>query len=398
MYYTILIKSFDKNRRSELMSFFRENFYKGERGFKRYNNIIDLLDNYNTFKLPEDFNKESAKRVCEGLEKLGARVKICGLAEEKPDVSSGNTYNLINKKDNNITDSTSIQQYLEDIYNLEKDIYCSERGKKQVNHIMNDLGTLSSEKQIKAKLAEEPGTLKYCNEYQPPDSPGIGRALSALIISIVCAAVSIILLAYPISYIVDINQDIILTVVPIAVFIITMLLLIKRIRKDKKVNENWWNKYYYLKEEDRAKMQKELMLMPKYEQNEVLLDNNIASSKEVLSNLYRLDIIFPKYRNIMAVSQIYEYFQTGRCTELGGPHGAYNLYEQELRMNIIINKLDIIISQLDRIQQTQFMMYTAINDSNNILAQINDNMAIASYNSSVIARNTQVMSKYYSSY
>mgnify|MGYP007024707781 CR=1 FL=1 len=54
---------------------------------------------------------------------------------------------------------------------------------------------------------------------------------------------------------------------------------------------------------------------------------------------------FPKYRNLVAVSQIYEYILSGRCTELGGYQGAYNLYEQETRMDIVIMRLDDIYEE-----------------------------------------------------
>ena len=37
-----------------------------------------------------------------------------------------------------------------------------------------------------------------------------------------------------------------------------------------------------------------------------------------------------------AMCTMYEYFVTGRCDKLSGADGAYNLYETEVRQNIII--------------------------------------------------------------
>lgn len=78
----------------------------------------------------------------------------------------------------------------------------------------------------------------------------------------------------------------------------------------------------------------------------------ISNSEKLLTQLYAQDIIHPKYRNFLAIAQIYEYFDTGRCTELGGANGAYNLYESELRQNIIIDRLDVIVSQLQMLNRT----------------------------------------------
>ncbi len=55
-----------------------------------------------------------------------------------------------------------------------------------------------------------------------------------------------------------------------------------------------------------------------------------------------------------------EYFETGRVSTLAGPDGAYNLYESEVRQDIIINKLDIVIDKLDTIIANQSMLYEAI--------------------------------------
>ena len=66
----------------------------------------------------------------------------------------------------------------------------------------------------------------------------------------------------------------------------------------------------------------------------------------MLDKLYELNVIFPKYRDLVAVSQMYEYVASGRCNTLSGYEGAYNLYEQELRMNIVISQLEDIYDQL----------------------------------------------------
>lgn len=131
----------------------------------------------------------------------------------------------------------------------------------------------------------------------------------------------------------------------------------------------------------------------------------IKPQKEVrrlLDKIYSKNIIFPKYRNLAAIAQIYEYLVSGRCTELEGPDGAYNLYESELRQNIIINKLDEIIKQLETLNDTMSTMCSAIQTTNRLLGNISQtlgrietNTALSAYNTQCIANNTNIANRYY---
>ena len=87
---------------------------------------------------------------------------------------------------------------------------------------------------------------------------------------------------------------------------------------------------------------------------------HINQTKELLDKLYNKNIIYPKYCTLPALTSIYEYFMTGRCTELTGPHGAYNLYEDEVRKDTIINKLDTVIENLEQIRHNQYMLYQQV--------------------------------------
>ncbi len=100
------------------------------------------------------------------------------------------------------------------------------------------------------------------------------------------------------------------------------------------------------------------------------LENTYSETKRALEKYYGLDVIFPKYRNLIAMCTILEYFQTGRCAALSGPDGAYNLYESEVRQNLIINKLDRIIDSLDQIKNNQFVLYQALESINRNTAQM----------------------------
>ena len=60
---------------------------------------------------------------------------------------------------------------------------------------------------------------------------------------------------------------------------------------------------------------------------------------------------------------MYEYFCSERCSTLTGHEGAYNKFEDELRQNIIIIKLNQIETRMDDIQRNQHILWEAINET-----------------------------------
>lgn len=94
------------------------------------------------------------------------------------------------------------------------------------------------------------------------------------------------------------------------------------------------------------------------------LCNTLEKTKSNLESLYNTGIIFPKYRNFVAVCSMYEYFGSGRVDSLEGANGAYNLYESELRQNMIINSLEKISTNLEIIKSNQYILYTELKENN----------------------------------
>lgn len=123
--------------------------------------------------------------------------------------------------------------------------------------------------------------------------------------------------------------------------------------------------------------------------------NTLAATRQLLLQYYSQDVIFPKYRNLVAVSMLYEYISSGRCSQLEGHEGAYNLYEQEIRMNLILSKLDDVLAHLSRIEGNQHELARAIRDGNAKANQIDQsiqtverNTAVTAYYSGMAAANT----------
>jgi len=133
----------------------------------------------------------------------------------------------------------------------------------------------------------------------------------------------------------------------------------------------------------------------------VILDKEIAETEELLkktfaarNELYAYDIIFGKYRDAVALSSFYEYLMSGRCTSLEGADGAYNIYENEIRLNRIVSQLDTVIASLEDIKQNQYMMYQELSMINASLSRMNSTMDKALASIQGIEANTASMNEY----
>lgn len=111
-------------------------------------------------------------------------------------------------------------------------------------------------------------------------------------------------------------------------------------------------------------------------------------------NLYNVNVVFGKYRNLPAITTFYEYLMSGRCESLEGVNGAYNIYEQELRANIIIDKLDDIIVSLEELKQNQYVICSEMQNINATLNLMEANLALATDAIVHIEENVEDMSAF----
>ena len=117
------------------------------------------------------------------------------------------------------------------------------------------------------------------------------------------------------------------------------------------------------------------------------LETYLRESKERREQFYSCGIVHPLYRNLSAVTAFNSYFSTGRCSEFAGPSGAYNLYENEKRLDTISFKLDKVIQKLDVISNNQVMIEMAVRESTDMLSHVmDDNKRLSSQ---IAAQNQQ---------
>lgn len=97
--------------------------------------------------------------------------------------------------------------------------------------------------------------------------------------------------------------------------------------------------------------------------------------------LYASDVVFNKYRNIVALASFYEYLIAGRCETLEGVHGAYNLFEMECRakeiigqLQQVVNLLEEVADSLEQIKGSQYLIYSELRHVNSSLNTMNSTM------------------------
>lgn len=293
------------------------------------------------------------------------------------------------------SDINNMKQYLKDIYLLEKEIYCSERAKQKITDTINSLGKreniLISGRQLSDIEREYYLRTGYHSDkvywdiFEILSTAFLGAGIGLFVGGVLSLLITrdwanffrltllIIFICAIIGGITEVKEQII---------------------RNRYENEAKRASIEKLKQ-DEERVKKELERIPAYRANENLYSQNISACKNTLKQLYDLDIIFSKYRNFIAISQIYEYYMSGRCTELEGHEGAYNIYESEVRQNVIIIQLNAVLANLQEIKQTQYMIYDAICEANSRLAHIESNTEAIAYNTAVIAENSEICARYY---
>lgn len=105
---------------------------------------------------------------------------------------------------------------------------------------------------------------------------------------------------------------------------------------------------------------------------------------QVLGKVYSLNIIYPKYRNILAITKFCEYLDSGRRSTLNGANGMYDLFELESHhkavedaLNRINSGIGTIINKLDDISYTMYenhkMLYTELQRGIQIATKLSNN-------------------------
>jgi hypothetical protein len=113
------------------------------------------------------------------------------------------------------------------------------------------------------------------------------------------------------------------------------------------------------------------------------VEENQRATRISLENLYSLDVIYPKYRGLVYICSLHEYFESGRCNELAGANGGYNILERDIQYNGIVDRLDTVISQLGQIKNNQYELYQVVTECNANMLGLNKSIDMMANNISI---------------
>lgn len=154
----------------------------------------------------------------------------------------------------------------------------------------------------------------------------------------------------------------------------------KTSEESNKKSYNYW-KEEYTKYHNKQKEEVDNKVKENKREIQFLVDE-YKRIKEIINQMYNLRIdgrlcLHPNYRGFVPISIIYGYFDTGRCSQLEGHEGAYNLYEDEKIKGMIIEKLDSILKQINKLNGTMLYVGKTIEECNDRLSELessNDRM------------------------
>ena len=173
----------------------------------------------------------------------------------------------------------------------------------------------------------------------------------------------------------------------------------------KKRNQRKYNEFTAQREQLRRENKNNEFIRQQLINERNQIYKGLNQTEQILEKLYAYNILYSKYRGLIPVCSIYEYFCSGRCSTLEGHEGAYNIYETELRFARISNQLDEVLDKLDEIADTQRVLHDVVIDANKTTKnlyenmnkivesnrQIADNVAISNYHLDITRRNTEII-------
>lgn len=283
--------------------------------------------------------------------------------------------------ENRVMDRNTIIEYLENVVELEKQVYTQKITLNTLDAKANSLGI--------ARSFQEP-RVGYINNSAKSENIGRGLAIGGMIGFIpplvACG-----------------SCEAVMGLTFIGSIIGALAGLVINLENQQSVNEKYeaaLQEYEAAKYHDAVRVKREL------EQREsIISERNALYSKyletcDVLQRYYDSNIVYGKYHHdFAAVASFLDYFKSGRCSTFGenrGGDGAYNMYANELHQNIIINKLDRVIKNLNEIKENQYTLAEAISEGNRIsqgLVSATERLALAeerhAENSAIAAYNSE---------
>lgn len=126
----------------------------------------------------------------------------------------------------------------------------------------------------------------------------------------------------------------------------------------------------------------------KEKQDEIHRQLRIAQNN--LDQIYSLNLLPMKYRNLNAVATFYEYLATGRCNTIQGHGGIYDTYETERIQLLQLEQQMQMNATLSRMEDYQRMICQEMRQANQTLSGIKGHLREIEKTNREISRNTAI--------
>lgn len=209
----------------------------------------------------------------------------------------------------------------------------------------------------------------YLPEYEKSNSSG---AVGGIITAVIVFVVSLIIGAFVNGLVGKFlpSASTVFVIIGLIIAIITAISSVKSMieeNENDRINKERYDREYaeYRRQiaEDKIRVEQELEIIDYCTEIEEQIVDVYNDTVDVLEQMYANGGLYEKYQfDLTAICMFSEYLESKRCKVLVGHEGAYNLYEYEKRVGLILYKLDEIIEQLEEIKQSQYMIYNALTE------------------------------------
>jgi len=167
-------------------------------------------------------------------------------------------------------------------------------------------------------------------------------------------------------------------------------------------NESEKRSYSTALAQDETRVSRELAAKPNAIKYRDATRKQLHSTQRVLSDLYGLNILHANYRNLAAVSSLYQFIDSGTCDTLKEAQGL--LWHEEWYRGFG-SKLDDILDAVDDIKANQYVLIDSVRAATQKIERLTQvsqltmsyakatarNSEVIAYNTDVTARNTSAL-------
>ncbi len=124
------------------------------------------------------------------------------------------------------------------------------------------------------------------------------------------------------------------------------------------------------------------------QQNEIF--SALKEAKSTLAQIYSVNVLPQKYRNLCAAATLLGYLKTGRCNTVQGHGGIYDTYEVDSQREVIITRLTELRDTALRIEANQQILINEMHKANRTLESIKYNVEQINITTQEIEKNTAI--------